>query len=286
MFPGRADLEQVCLIFSMLGTPNVKDWPEVRRLPDYGKVNFAPKEPQPLPWEAQRSPATVRLLFELLRLNPSRRLPAARALEDPCFSSAPAAATPRMLVEGLSEEPHKGGAAAGDGGCSWGGSSGSCSFVGGSALGLDEDHEDHESSESGSRSREVEAAEVPVETTSCGLWDAAATAAQGPPPTAGHGGGSGSGGGAGAAAASPASRGRNRTPEPPALGEHRLKASVQSAYDDVPPAAVQPQRPRQRTPSPPRQSGAHRLKACLLGATAALLVVSVAVQARRVKAGR
>jgi serine/threonine protein kinase len=35
LFPGTSDIEQLSLIFEVLGTPSVEDWPEVESLPCY-----------------------------------------------------------------------------------------------------------------------------------------------------------------------------------------------------------------------------------------------------------
>ena len=40
MFPGRNVLEQLSLIFDVLGTPTESNWPSAKALPDYGKLNF------------------------------------------------------------------------------------------------------------------------------------------------------------------------------------------------------------------------------------------------------
>ena len=42
-FPASSDIEQLCKIFEVLGTPKVEDWPEVEDLPTY--LPFAETEP-------------------------------------------------------------------------------------------------------------------------------------------------------------------------------------------------------------------------------------------------
>mmetsp|Transcript_71485 Transcript_71485/g.205022 ORF Transcript_71485/g.205022 Transcript_71485/m.205022 type:complete len:485 (-) Transcript_71485:40-1494(-) len=260
LFPGGADLEQICLIFQTLGTPNVQDWPEVRRLPDYRKVEFVPRDPKPLDWEGQRSPQAMRLLYGLLRLNPARRLRAHAALAERCFAEAPAVAEPRALVEDLVEDerPCRGEPDDSEG------SEGS--FEGGSVLGLDSGGSSLGGFGDAVGGRDPEA--FAVETTTCGLWDSSAGPLDcepvGPPV------------GCGEPDPVPAPR-RNRTPSPPRCGAHRLKADVLQAYDrgggDSGPASpadpmaapspgLAPAPPRRsQTPLPTRVAGGHRLKA-------------------------
>mmetsp|Transcript_92860 Transcript_92860/g.298707 ORF Transcript_92860/g.298707 Transcript_92860/m.298707 type:complete len:446 (+) Transcript_92860:83-1420(+) len=248
LFPGGADLEQICLIFQTLGTPNVQDWPEVRRLPDYRKVEFVPRDPKPLDWEGQRSPQAVRLLYGLLRLNPACRLRAHAALAERCFAEAPAVADPRALVEDLVEDerPCRGEPDDSEG------SEGS--FEGGSVLGLDSGGSSLGGFGDAVGGRDPEdSAAGPLDCEPAG------------PPV-----------GCGEPDPVPAPR-RNRTPSPPRCGAHRLKADVLQAYDRGggdsgpaspadPMAAPSPglapaPPPRSQTPSPTRVAGGHRLKA-------------------------
>ena len=45
-FPASSDIEQLCKIFEILGTPKVEEWPEVEHLPNY--LPFADAEPKDL----------------------------------------------------------------------------------------------------------------------------------------------------------------------------------------------------------------------------------------------
>uniref|UniRef100_A0A1I7U7F4 Protein kinase domain-containing protein n=3 Tax=Caenorhabditis tropicalis TaxID=1561998 RepID=A0A1I7U7F4_9PELO len=46
IFPGRSELEQISVIFGVLGTPNETNWPKWRTMPDANKLLFEPKEPR------------------------------------------------------------------------------------------------------------------------------------------------------------------------------------------------------------------------------------------------
>ena len=95
-FPASSDIEQLCTIFDILGTPTVEDWPEVEQLPTY--LPFNPSEPKDLTQVIQQrrekvkpageaiDPQAVDLLGKLLALNPSKRLLPAQALQHPYFS--------------------------------------------------------------------------------------------------------------------------------------------------------------------------------------------------------
>lgn len=43
---GRSELEQISIIFGVLGTPNEDNWPNWRTMPDANKLLFEPKEPR------------------------------------------------------------------------------------------------------------------------------------------------------------------------------------------------------------------------------------------------
>ena len=48
-FQGENDIEQLCCVLRVLGTPNEKIWPGMSDLPDYNKITF-PENP-PIPFE-------------------------------------------------------------------------------------------------------------------------------------------------------------------------------------------------------------------------------------------
>jgi len=154
LFPGGSDLEQLCLIFQAIGTPDEDDWPEVRELPDYPKVSFAKREPKKPVIEmhdSAESEACADLLWAFLRLNPKQRISAAEALRQKFFQGC--ISSPADVVEGLPESGHHQAEA----------NVGPISPVGLSEFGSD--------CSLLSISGELEP--VTVETTSCGLWEEA-----------------------------------------------------------------------------------------------------------------
>ncbi|ETE70966.1 Cyclin-dependent kinase 20, partial [Ophiophagus hannah] len=79
LFPGENDIEQLCCVLRVLGTPNQKTWPEITELPDYNKISF--KEKQPIPLEQvvpDASPQAVQLLKEFLVYPSKQRMQAAQ----------------------------------------------------------------------------------------------------------------------------------------------------------------------------------------------------------------
>lgn len=40
---GNTDIEQLAMVIRVLGTPTIKDWPEVETLPDYKKIQLMNK---------------------------------------------------------------------------------------------------------------------------------------------------------------------------------------------------------------------------------------------------
>ncbi|CAJ1421923.1 unnamed protein product [Effrenium voratum] len=174
LFPGGSDLEQLCLIFQALGTPDEEDWPGVRKLPDYHKVSFkqrargarrngaleaqgfqqkksASRVARPeIPDLGSFSPMSQSLAWAFLPLNPGRRLGAAEALLHEFFQSAES--DPTALLEGLPESGHHQSEA----------NEGPISPIGLSEFGSD-------CSALSFSGAVLEP--VTVETTTCGLWD-------------------------------------------------------------------------------------------------------------------
>ncbi|XP_067832292.1 cyclin-dependent kinase 20 isoform X2 [Heptranchias perlo] len=90
LFPGENDIEQLCCVLRVLGTPNEKIWPEITELPDYNKITF--KENPPIPLEQivpDASPEAVDLLKRFLVYPSKRRISAAEALLHPYFFKEP-----------------------------------------------------------------------------------------------------------------------------------------------------------------------------------------------------
>jgi len=153
LFPGGSDLEQLCLIFQALGTPDEDDWPEIRELPDYPKVSFTKREPE-LPvieiQNSKESQACADLLWAFLRLNPKQRISAGEALLQKFFQEGCSVPSREAVVEGLPVSGHHQVEA----------NVGPISPVGLSEFGSD-----------CSLLSCGELQPVTVETTSCGLWE-------------------------------------------------------------------------------------------------------------------
>jgi len=153
LFPGGSDIDQLCRIFAFMGTPSQTNWPEAWGLPDFGKIEFAPCDAKPFDFEAVRSEQPVELLHQLLRLCPARRSPTAQALDSEFLRAGALspAVEPSCLVQGL----------------------GAPSFPSD-----DQDDRDFldEISDYGSDGSDFSPLAgafepIPIETTTCGLWD-------------------------------------------------------------------------------------------------------------------
>jgi len=108
---GETDVDQLAKTLGMFGTPGDALWPDARRLPDYGKIEFAPRAPSapadalPRNAEPPNGPNGERLgtalFFKLCALDPDKRPSAQDALRDPYFSEEPSALSPAEAVREL-----------------------------------------------------------------------------------------------------------------------------------------------------------------------------------------
>lgn len=106
---GETDVDQLAKTLGMFGTPGDALWPDARRLPDYGKIEFAPRAPSApadaLPRNAEPEVNGERLgtalFFKLCALDPDKRPSAQDALRDPYFSEEPSALSPAEAVREL-----------------------------------------------------------------------------------------------------------------------------------------------------------------------------------------
>ncbi|XP_074873646.1 cyclin-dependent kinase 20 isoform X4 [Carettochelys insculpta] len=90
LFPGENDIEQLCCVLRILGTPTQHTWPELPELPDYNKICFKQKPPVPLEEVLPDAPPQSLQLLRCFLLYPSReRVRAAQALVHPYFFTAP-----------------------------------------------------------------------------------------------------------------------------------------------------------------------------------------------------
>ncbi|KAM9030612.1 cyclin-dependent kinase 20 isoform 7-T13 [Megaptera novaeangliae] len=83
LFPGENDIEQLCCVLRILGTPSPQVWPEIKDLPDYNKISF--KERAPVPLEEvlpDASPQALDLLGHFLLYPPRQRIAASQL---PCL---------------------------------------------------------------------------------------------------------------------------------------------------------------------------------------------------------
>jgi len=90
MFPGTSDIEQLSLIFDIMGTPVIEDWPEAEFLPCYLPFSDQPAKELQEVIVAKRienhgdkdvDTELVKLVKMMLELNPAKRITAKAALE-------------------------------------------------------------------------------------------------------------------------------------------------------------------------------------------------------------
>ncbi|KAE8353635.1 kinase-like domain-containing protein [Aspergillus coremiiformis] len=86
--PVGSDLSLIQSIFQTLGTPDQERWPETKKLPDWGKVEFYRYPAKP--WDDILRGASSKgrdLVSQLVRYESSQRISATEALEHPYFSA-------------------------------------------------------------------------------------------------------------------------------------------------------------------------------------------------------
>ncbi|XP_062955329.1 cyclin-dependent kinase 20 isoform X3 [Cynocephalus volans] len=98
LFPGENDIEQLCCVHRILGTPSPQVWPEITELPDYNKISFKDRAPVPLEEVLPDASAqALDLLGQFLLYPPRQRIPASQALLHQYFFTAPLPAHPSEL---------------------------------------------------------------------------------------------------------------------------------------------------------------------------------------------
>ena len=100
LFPGQNVLDQLSLIFDLLGTPTESSWPNAKNMPDFGKLSFLPKPTKM--WKEMcprvtECPGLQNILSELVCLDPQRRLSAQGALNHTWFECKPELMSRRNL---------------------------------------------------------------------------------------------------------------------------------------------------------------------------------------------
>ena len=86
LFPGENDIEQLCCVLRVLGTPTEETWPGMTELPDFNKITF-PENP-PMPFEEilpDASPEAIDLVRQFLVYPSKQRISAKKALLHPYF---------------------------------------------------------------------------------------------------------------------------------------------------------------------------------------------------------
>ncbi|CAG8532501.1 7856_t:CDS:2 [Ambispora leptoticha] len=96
LFQGKNEWEQLNIIFQLLGSPSLEEWPDVIKLPQY--YIMAPEMRQMSRFREEYkellTPATMELAEALLTLNPERRPSARDALDFNFFKEEPMACLP------------------------------------------------------------------------------------------------------------------------------------------------------------------------------------------------
>eukprot|EP00116_Pleurobrachia_bachei_P005953 sb/3466215/ len=94
--PGESDLNQLQQIFETLGTPTEEDWPGLTDLPDY--IAFKPCPGIPLgDIFVAADDHTIRILQDMFRFDPNKRINCTQALNSPYFFSDPKPTHPEEL---------------------------------------------------------------------------------------------------------------------------------------------------------------------------------------------
>lgn len=98
LFPGKGELDQISLIFKLLGAPNEERWPGCSSLPNFNKVSYRcptrSKLRELFPMAAFSGGVYLNetgfdLLSRLLNMDPSQRISASEALKHQWFKEGP-----------------------------------------------------------------------------------------------------------------------------------------------------------------------------------------------------
>lgn len=86
LFPGNSEIDEIFKIFSVLGTPDKRDWPEGHQLASAMNFKFPQFSPTPLSSIIPNASKDAIMLMEnMLRWNPSKRPTAHQSLRHPYF---------------------------------------------------------------------------------------------------------------------------------------------------------------------------------------------------------
>ncbi|GAB5369078.1 hypothetical protein AAMO2058_001374400 [Amorphochlora amoebiformis] len=100
LLPGETEIEQIEMIFRLLGTPNEKIWPGLRELDISTYIENFPNYPYNNLDETFANittPKGVEFLSKLLTYDPCKRITAEKALAHPYFTEAPLAITHELM---------------------------------------------------------------------------------------------------------------------------------------------------------------------------------------------
>ena len=90
---GESDIDQLVRTMRAFGTPSETRWPDAMNLPDYGKIDFEPRDPAPksevVPGCSDSNGAAIHLMYRMMELDPGVRVTAETALEDAWFALEP-----------------------------------------------------------------------------------------------------------------------------------------------------------------------------------------------------
>lgn len=86
VFPGNSDIDQLVVVFKLLGSPSPCRWPSAHLLPDFDKIVFPDSDSAPLTSSfPTASPQALDLLNSMLHLEPAWRSPPHLALQHALF---------------------------------------------------------------------------------------------------------------------------------------------------------------------------------------------------------
>lgn len=107
-FQGIDEVQQLCKIYNIMGTPNPEDWPEITQLPWFDMLT--PRVVKPSRFSELYAPKMSELGFDLasqlLQMNPRKRVTADEALTHPWFTLEPLP-EPLDFLQGIDGEWHE-----------------------------------------------------------------------------------------------------------------------------------------------------------------------------------
>ncbi|GMT18902.1 hypothetical protein PFISCL1PPCAC_10199, partial [Pristionchus fissidentatus] len=98
LLPGQSEIDQINRIIQLLGTPNVKLWPELNDLPNIQQFTLRDQPFNNIKTKFDRSTqSTMDLLNDLFIYNPQYRISARKALKHKYFDEYPPACDPLLM---------------------------------------------------------------------------------------------------------------------------------------------------------------------------------------------